>query len=149
MLSSFRSACSAEAEVCSGQLNFIFKENSLEINHVKSKFCNNFLKDRTCENKKSICYSEIIVFFVCKKRKKDAMEILTKKSKQQQNFLKRVKPFYSEKRVSKEKITLIQNDKCIFLYVLTMHFYNDNKISHNSKWDTKKKLNCSETVALK
>ena len=114
MLSSFRSACSAEAEVCSGQLNFIYKEISLEINHEKSKFCNNFLKDRTCENKKSICYSEIIVFFVCKKRKKDAMEILTKKSKQQQNFLKRVKPYYSEKRVYKEQITLKQTDKCIF-----------------------------------
>ena len=61
------------------------------------------------------------------------MEILTKKSKQQQNFLKRVTPFYSEKRVSKEQITLIQNDKYIFLYVLTMRFNNDNKISHNSK----------------
>ena len=121
MLSSFRSACSAEAEVCSGQLNFIDKENSLEINHEKSKFCNNyyydFLKDRTCEKKKSICYSEIIVFFVCEKQKKDDMEILTKKSKQQQNFLKRVKPFYSEKRVSKEQITLKQNDKCIFFYM--------------------------------
>ena len=133
MLGNFRSACSAEAEVYSGQLNFIYKENSLEINHEKSKFCNNFPKDRTCENKKGICQSEVIVFFVCEKRKKDAMEILTKKSKQQQNFLKRVTPFYSEKRVSKEQITLIQNDKYIFLYVLTMRFNNDNKISHNSK----------------
>ena len=55
MLGNFRSACSAEAEVYSGQLNFIYKENSLEINHEKSKFCNNFPKDRTCENKKGIC----------------------------------------------------------------------------------------------
>ena len=54
MLNSFRSACSAEAEVCTGQLNFIYKENSLEINHEKSKFCNNFLKDRTGEHKNKI-----------------------------------------------------------------------------------------------
>ena len=70
MLSSFRSACSAEAEVCSGQLNFIYKEISLEINHEKSKFCNNFLKDRTCENKKVFVTVKLLCFLFAKNEKR-------------------------------------------------------------------------------
>ena len=78
-----------------------------------TKLHNKFLKERTDESKNNTHHTEIIVSLL-KKTKKNYWNSLNEKDvSDNKTFWKTVKPFLSDKIVSKEQILLVENDEII------------------------------------
>ena len=78
----------------------------------RTKLCNKFLKERTDESKKQYTSQRNYCVSLLKKTKKNYYNSLNEKDvSDNKTFWKTVKPFFSDKIVSKEKILLVENDE--------------------------------------
>ena len=110
-----RSVCAAEAEVCEREHTpFMNKTFSKEIMKKKTKLRNKFLKERTDESKNRYTSQRNYCVSLLKKTKKNYYNSLNEKDvSDNKTFWKTVKPFLSDKIVSKEEILLVENDEII------------------------------------
>ena len=89
------------------------KELSKEIMH-RTRLRNNFLRNRSAENKRKYSKQRNYCVSLLRKTKKNYYNNLNeKKITDNKTFWKTVKPFLSDKTPSDEKITLIENAKII------------------------------------
>ena len=79
----------------------------------RTKLRYKFLKERTDENKKRCSSQRNHCVSLLKKTKKDYHNSLNKKYGSEKTFWKTVKPFLSNKIVSKEQILLVESDEII------------------------------------
>ena len=92
---------------------FINKTLSKEI-MKRTKLRNKFLKDRTEENRSRYASQRNYCVSLLKKTKKEYFGNLNEKNVcDNKTFCKTVKPFLSDKIVSKEQITLVENNEII------------------------------------
>ena len=89
----------------------------------RTKLCNKFLKERTDKSKKRYTSQRNCCVSQLKKTKKNYYNSLNQKDvSDNKTFWKTVKPFLSDKMVSKEQILLGENDEIIS---------EDNKIAES------------------
>ena len=106
-------APSKEKCIRSNHLSFMNKELSKEIMH-KTRLRNNFLRNRSDENKRKYSKQRNYCVSLLRKTKKNYYNNLNeKKITDNKTLWKTVKPFLSDKTPSDEKITLIEKDKII------------------------------------
>ena len=80
----------------------------------RTKLRNKFLKERTNKSKKRYISQRNFCVSLLKKTKKDYYNSLNEKDvSDNKTFWKTVKPFLSDKIVSKEQILLVENDEII------------------------------------
>ena len=80
----------------------------------RTKLCNKFLKERTDESKKRYTSQRNYCVSLLKKTKRNYYNSLNEKDvSDNKTFWKTVKPFLSDKIVSKEQILLLENDEII------------------------------------
>ena len=80
----------------------------------RTKLRNTFLKERTDETKKRYTSPRNYCVLLLKKTAKDYYNSLNEKDVSDKTFWKTVKPFLSNKIVSKEQILLVENDEIDF-----------------------------------
>ena len=100
------------------------KELSKEIMH-RTRLWNNFLRNRSDENKRKYSKQRNYCVSLLRKTKKNYYSNLNeKKITDNKTFWKTVKPFLSDKTPSDEKITLIEKDKIIKTDTKTANVFN-------------------------
>ena len=106
-------ALSKKKYIRGNYLQFMNKELSKEIMH-RTRLRNNFLRNRSNENKRKHSKQRNCFVALLRKAKKNYYSNLNeKKITDNKTFWKTVEPLPSEKPPSNEKITLIENDKII------------------------------------
>ena len=80
----------------------------------RTKLCNKLLKERTDESKKRYTSQQNYFVSLLKKTKKNYYNSLNEKDvSDNKTFWKTVKPFFSDKIISKEQILLVENDEIV------------------------------------
>ena len=108
---------------------FMNKTLSKEIMKI-TKLHNKFLKERTDESKNNTHHTEIIVSLL-KKTKKNYWNSLNEKDvSDNKTFWKTVKPFLSDKIVSKEQIFLVENDEIESKIAVSLNSFFSNIVKN-------------------